>query len=94
MSEIVERIEECLKNFKSNTIRIKQTGFMFEQFFIEKLIYKIETDILTLKDENKEIYLSINLNQVYQFETNKNEIILYLDNDTQIKMTSSNHSKK
>ncbi len=94
MSEIVERIEECLKNFKSNTIRINQTGFMFEQFFIEKLIYKIETDILTLKDENKEIYLSINLNQVYQFETNKNEIILYLDNDTQIKMTSSNHSKK
>ena len=82
MSEIVERIEECLKNFKSNTIRINQTGFMFEQFFIEKLIYKIETDILTLKDENKEIYLSINLNQVYQFETNKNEIVLTPKNRT------------
>ena len=88
MREIVQKIDNCLKDFTTKSMRINQTGFMFSQFFIEKSIYKIETDILTLKDEKKDIYLSVNLNQVYQVEIAKRELVLYLDNDTKVKITS------
>ena len=79
MREIVQKIDNCLKDFTTKSMRINQTGFMFSQFFIEKSIYKIETDILTLKDEKKDIYLSVNLNQVYQVKIAKKELELILE---------------
>jgi len=57
------------------------------QFFMDKLMYKIQDDILNLRDEVKEVYLSLNLNQVYQVEIYENKIIMFLDNDTEIEIS-------
>ena len=51
---------------------------------MSKLIYIIQDDILNLRDETKEVYLSLNLNQVYQVEIGENKMIFLLDNDTEI----------
>ena len=51
------------------------------------MMYKIQSDILNLRDMTKEVYLSLNLNQVYQIEIGKNNIILFLDNDTEIQLS-------
>ena len=56
-------------------------------FFMEKMMYKIQNDTLNLRDETKEVYLSLNLNQVYQVEIGENKIILFLDNDTKIQLS-------
>ena len=59
---------------------------MIDQFFIEKLMYKVQDDILSLRDEDEDVYLSLNLNQVYQVEIGEKQIILFLDNDTEIQL--------
>lgn len=51
------------------------------------MMYKIQNDTLNLRDETKEVYLSLNLNQVYQVEIGENKIILFLDNDTKIQLS-------
>ncbi len=86
-SQMIVKIEKCLDKLKKNPIRIKQNGFIMNQFFMEKLIYKIQGDILNLRDEVKEVYLSFNLNQVYQIEISESKIILFLDNDTEIEIS-------
>ena len=86
-NEMIVKIEKCLDKLKQKSIKVNQKGFIFNQFFIEKLIYKIQNDILNLRDENKEIYISLNLNQVYQIEIGENKIILFLDNDTEINIS-------
>lgn len=84
---MVVKIEQCLDRFKQQSIRISQSGFILNQFFIDKLMYKIQNDILNLRDETKEIYLSINLNQTYQVEISESKIKLFLDNDIQIEIS-------
>ena len=86
-NQMIVKMEKCLDKLKQKPIRISQNGFMISQFFINKLMYKIEDDILNLRDETKEIYLSVNLNQVYQIEINENKMSLFLDNDTQIEIS-------
>lgn len=86
-SQMVVKIEKCLDRLKEKPIRISQKGFIINQFFIEKLMFKVQDDILNLRDEVKEIYLSLNLNQVYQVEISENKIILFLDNDTEIEIS-------
>lgn len=86
-SQMIVKIEKCLKNLKEKPIKINQSGFIINQFFMDKLMYKIQDDILNLRDEVKEVYLSFNLNQVYQVEISENKIILFLDNDTQIEIS-------
>lgn len=81
------RIEKNLDRLQQKQVIIQQNGFLMNQFFIEKMMYKIQNDILNLRDETKEIYLSLNLNQVYQVELGENKLILYLDNDTEIKLS-------
>ena len=49
-------------------------------------MYKIQNDTLNLRDEMKEVYISLNLNQVYQIEIGENKMILFLDNDTRIQL--------
>ena len=85
-SEMIVKIEKCLERLKQKTLRIRQSGFIMNQFFVNKLMYKIECDILNLRDGAEEIYLSLNLNQVYQIEISENKMILFLDNDTQIEI--------
>ena len=86
-SRMVVKIENFLDKLKQKSVRINQKGFIINQFFVNKLMYKIQSDILNLRDETKEIYISLNLNQVYQIEISENIIILFLDNDTQIEIS-------
>ena len=86
-NQMIVKIEICLDKLKQKPIKISQNGFLMNQFFIDKLMYKIQDDILNLRDEMKEIYLSLNLNQVYQVEISENKIILFLDNDTEIEIS-------
>ena len=86
-NQMIVKIEQCLDKMIQKPIRISQNGFMINQFFLDKLMYKIQDDILNLRDEIKEIYLSLNLNQVYQVEISENKIILFMDNDTEIEIS-------
>ena len=85
--EMIVKFERYLSKMKQKQLRIRQNGFMMNQFFVEKLMYKIQDDILSLKDEEKDVYLSLNLNQVYQVEIGEKQIILFLDNDTEIQLS-------
>ena len=86
-SEMIVKIEKCLDNLTQKPVKVSQNGFIMNQFFMDKLMYKIQDDILNLRDEVKEIYLSLNLNQVYQVEIYENKIIMFLDNDTEIEIS-------
>ena len=86
-NEMIVKIKKCLDNLKQKPVNIKQNGFIMNQFFMTQLMYKIQDDILNLRDESKEVYLSLNLNQVYQVEISENKIILFLDNDTEIEIS-------
>ena len=81
---IREKILEELKKHEKKQNTIRQTGFISNQFYINSLTYKLKIDTLTIKDEKEEIYICINLNQVYQVHIHENNIQIYLDNDTQI----------
>lgn len=85
--EMIVKFEEYLNKKKQKQLRIRQKGFMIDQFFIEKLVYKVQDDILSLRDEDEDVYLSLNLNQVYQVEIGEKQIILFLDNDTEIQLS-------
>ena len=86
-NEMIVKIKKCLDNLKQKPVKISQNGFILNQFFITQLIYKIQDDILNLRDEAKEVYLSLNLNQVYQVEISEKKIILFMDNDTEINIS-------
>ena len=86
-NEMIVKIKKCLENLKQKKVRISQNGFIMNQFFMSQLIYIIQDDILNLRDEVKEVYLSLNLNQVYQVEISENKIILFMDNDTEIELS-------
>ena len=86
-NEMIVKIKKCLDNLKQKPARISQNGFIMNQFFMSQLMYKIQDDILNLRDEVKEVYLSLNLNQVYQVEISENKIILFMDNDTEIEIS-------
>ena len=86
-NQMIVKIEICLDKLKQKPIKISQNGFLMNQFFIDKLMYKIQGDILNLRDENKETYISLNLNQVYQIEISENKINLFMDNDTEIEIS-------
>ena len=86
-NNMIVNIEKCLKELEEKTVRVSQNGFIMNQFFMKKMMYKIQSDILNLRDRTKEVYLSLNLNQVYQIEIGKNNIILFLDNETEIQFS-------
>ena len=86
-NQMIVKIESSLDKLKQKPIRISQKGFIINQFFMDKLMYKIQDDILNLRDEVKEVYLSLNLNQVYQVEISENKIVLFMDNDTEIQIS-------
>lgn len=86
-NQMIVKLENCLDNLKKKSIKISQKGFIINQFFMDQMIYKIQDDNLNLRDEIKEVYLSLNLNQVYQVEISENKIILFLDNDTEIEIS-------
>ena len=86
-NQMIVRIEKYLEKLQQKPIRVQQNGFLMNQFFMEKMMYNIQNDTLNLRDETKETYLSLNLNQVYQVEISENKMILFLDNDTEIQLS-------
>ena len=84
---MIVTIEKYLDELQEKTVRVRQRGFIMNQFTIESMMYKIQSDILNLIDKTKEVYLSLNLNQVYQVEIGKCSIVLFLDNDTEIQIS-------
>ena len=85
--DMIVKIEKYLDKLQQKPVTIQQDGFLINQFFMEKMMYKIQSDILNLRDRTKEVYLSLNLNQVYQIDIGKNNIVLFLDNDTEIQLS-------
>ena len=84
--DMIVKIEKYLDKLQQKPVTIQQDGFLINQFFMEKMMYKIQYDTLNLRDETKEVYLSLNFNQVYQVEISENKIVLFLDNDTKIEL--------
>ena len=84
--DMIVKIEKYLDKLQQKPVTIQQDGFLINQFFMEKMMYKIQNDTLNLRDEMKEGYISLNLNQVYQVEIGENKMILFLDNDTKIQL--------
>lgn len=84
--DMIVKIEKYLDKLQQKPVTIQQDGFLINQFFMEKMMYKIQNDTLNLRDEMKEVYISLNLNQVYQIEIGENKMILFLDNDTRIQL--------
>ena len=84
--DMIVKIEKYLDKLQQKPVTIQQDGFLINQFFMEKMMYKIQNDTLNLRDEMKEVYISLNLNQVYQVEIGENKMILFLDNDTRIQL--------
>lgn len=86
-NEMIVKIEKSLEKLRQKPVKIKQDGFIMNQFFIDILIYKIQSDTLNLRDETNEVYLSLNLNQVYQVEIYENKLNLFMDNDTEVEIS-------
>lgn len=84
--DMIVKIKKYLDKLQQKPVTIQQDGFLINQFFMEKMMYKIQNDTLNLRDEMKEVYISLNLNQVYQVEIGENKMILFLDNDTRIQL--------
>ena len=84
--DMIVKIEKYLDKLQQKPVTIQQDGFLINQFFMEKMMYKIQNDTLNLRDEMKEVYISLNLNQVYQIEIGENKMILFLDNDIRIQL--------
>ena len=38
--EMIVKIEKCLEKLQKKTVRVSQSGFILNQFFIEKMMYK------------------------------------------------------
>ena len=73
--EMIVKIEKCLEKLQKKTVRVSQSGFILNQFIIEKMMYKSQYVTLDLSDEAKEVYLSLNFNGVYQVENSENKIV-------------------
>lgn len=82
-----EEITNFFRKNKYNNIVINQIGFINSEFYINDAKYKIKDDILTLKND-KGIYIKLNINQIYKIEYLSNGILMCIDNDTKIKLST------
>ena len=85
-NKIRDNIINILKNLSNKNITIKINGFILAKFYIDGLNYKIENDNLSIINKEENIYLSINLNQVYKYEYVTHGIEIFLDNDMILKI--------
>ena len=69
------RLPENTVNNIQNLANLKNLSF-------NKVVISLLEFSLNNLDEETQNYLKINLNQIYKTEINKQNIILYLDNDT------------
>ena len=87
MNNINNQLEKILSNFIKKNIIVNQSGFLESAYHIENLQYFIKNDILNVEDKNSNVYIKINLNQIYKIENKKDKVLLFLDNDTTITFT-------
>ncbi len=85
-ARMLMNVLNCLEKYKEKPIALKQKGFVSSQFYIKKLVYGIENDILTIKDDIDKTHFSINLNQVYDVKELKNSLCFSLDNDIDVEI--------
>lgn len=84
---INEEILKKIEFYKGKEVKLNQLGFIESQIIFENLKYSNENDILKLYDEKNSIYIKINLNQIYHIDNFEQDITIFLDNDTQIKLS-------
>lgn len=82
MKNTNEIMEKVLNQIEGKNFRVMQEGFIESSFTIENIHCNIVEDILAIIGEN--IYIRININQIYNVEITQKAIILFLDNDTKI----------
>ena len=81
-----DEIINAIQNLKGKTINIRQEGFLETQFSVKDVIYDVIDDILKIEGNNEDNFIALNLNMVYKMEQTKDEIVLFIDNDTVIKI--------
>ena len=86
MDQIANIIEKKIKDFIQRDIVIKQEGFLESKYYIKALSYSIVNGILNIIDKKEDVYLKINLNQIYKVENEENYIKMFVDNDTIISL--------
>lgn len=86
-NNINSQLEKILSTFIEKSIIVNQSGFLECTYCIETLTYFIKDDILNVKNKNSNVYIKINLNQIYKIENEKDTLLLFLDNDTTITFT-------
>lgn len=84
VKSVNEILENALQYVQGKEIIIVQEGFIESKFNIKNAKCGIELDVLSIEGEKN--YIRINLNQVSNVEKGENEIKLFLDNDTIIKI--------
>lgn len=86
----MEKLIKKINMWKKENIIILQEGFIKSKYKINEIDYKIENEVLKIMSKKDENYIEINLNQIYKIEEQNEEIKLYLDNDTEIKLVINN----
>ena len=81
-----DEIINAIQKLKGKTINIRQEGFLETQFSVKDVIYDVIDDILKIDGNNEDNFIAMNLNQIYKMEQTKDEIVLFIDNDTVIKI--------
>ena len=81
-----DEIINAIQNLKGKTINIRQEGFLETQFSVKDIIYDVIDDILKIEGNNEDNFIALNLNLVYKMDQTKDEIVLFIDNDTVIKI--------
>lgn len=85
-NEIRDNIINKLKTLSNKNVIVEFNGFISASFLINGLNYQIQYDTLTVKNIESDIYLRINLNQIYKCEILNDEVKVYLDNDIMLKI--------
>lgn len=75
-----------IEQYKKNNIFVCQDGFIQNKFAIENINFKLENDILMLNSEVSDEFIKININQIYSIEMQSSYILIFMDNDTKIKI--------
>ncbi len=80
-------IYKKLMEFNGKKICIEENGCIIARFCINDLTFSKENDLLYLKDRAGENNITLNTNQIYKTEILDNMILIYLDNDINIRFS-------
>ena len=75
----IEELQKFLEKNQNREILVLFDGFINSKIKFKNMSFNINLDVLEIKNDAE--HISINLNQIYNIEFNKNEVRMYLDND-------------